>query len=62
MVYKFFDKNSVGSGVNTHSNKSDFNNEKQLNNYTKKFVDNLKKSSLFRIQRQYLGADLADMQ
>ena len=28
MVYKFFDKKSVGSGVNTHANKYAFNNEK----------------------------------
>ena len=28
MVNKFFDKKAVGSGVNTHANKSAFNNEK----------------------------------
>ena len=28
MVYKFFDKKSAGSVVNTHANKSAFDNEK----------------------------------
>ena len=28
IVYKFFDKKYEGSGVNTHANKSAFNNEK----------------------------------
>ena len=28
MVNKFFDKKAAGSGVNTHANKSAFNNEK----------------------------------
>ena len=28
MVYKFFDKTSAGSGINTHANKSAFNNKK----------------------------------
>ena len=28
MVYKFFDKTSPGSGINTHANKSAFNNKK----------------------------------
>ena len=27
MVYKFFDKKSADTGVNTHANKSVFNNE-----------------------------------
>ena len=28
MVYKFFDKKPAGSGINTHANKSAFNNKK----------------------------------
>ena len=30
MVHKFFDKKSAGPGVNTHANKSVFNNERPL--------------------------------
>ena len=58
MVYKFFDKKSSGSGVNTHANK-----ERPLGLAThqvaeelhKPVIKNLKKSILFWIQRQYLG-------
>ena len=61
MVYNFFDKKSAGSGVNTHANES-AQNEHPLNlamqqlaeELHKLIIKNLKKNSLFRIQRQYL--------
>ena len=49
MVYKFFDKKSAGSGVNTHANKCDFNNEKLAEELHKPIIKNLKKTSLFWI-------------
>ena len=53
MVYKFFDKKSVGSGVNMHAN-----NEHPLDlaeELHKPIIRKLKKTnSLFKIQRQYL--------
>ena len=64
MVYKFFNKNLAGKGVNTHANKSVCNNERVLDFATRKLVKELhkpitrkfeKKKSLFRIQRQYLA-------
>ena len=48
MVYKFFDKKSTGSAVNTHPY-----NKIQLTEELHKPI--IKKSSLFWIQRQYLG-------
>ena len=59
MVYKFFDKMSAGSGVNMHAS-----NGRPLELATQKLAEKLhkpiirkfkKKSSLFRIQRQYFG-------
>ena len=58
MVYKFFDKKSAGSRVNTHANKSSFNDcpldlttqklaEEMQKEIIRKF--NNKKNSLFRI-------------
>ena len=49
MVYKFFDKKSAGNGVNTHANKSDFNNEKLAEELHKPIIKNLKNTSLFWI-------------
>ena len=58
MVYKFFDKKSAGKGVNTHAN-----NEKLAEELRKPIIKKkLKNSSLFWIQRQYMRADLDDMQ
>ena len=49
MVYKFFDKKSAGNGVNTHANKSDFNNEKLAEELHKPIIKNLKNTSLLWI-------------
>ena len=58
MVYKFFDEKSAGSDVNTHAN-----NEKLAEELRKPIIKKkLKNSSLFWIQRQYMRADLDDMQ
>ena len=51
MVYTFFDKKTAGSGVTALANKSMPQND-QL---AKKLHKNLKKKSVFSIQRQYLG-------
>ena len=53
MVYKFCDKTSSGSGGNMLANKIKINN--WLKNYTNQSLKILKKSSLFWIQRQYMG-------
>ena len=55
MVYKFFHKKSKGSGITNISNY-------HLANELYKPVIKKFKKSVFVIQRQYLGVDLADMQ
>ena len=40
MVYKFFDKKAAGSGVNMHTNKSAFNNEKLAEELHKRLIKN----------------------
>ena len=55
MVYKFFDKKSAGSGVNTHGN-----NECHLDllkNYTKQLLENSKKRTVYsRVKDNIWGA------
>ena len=46
MVYKFFDKKSASSGVNTQASKCSFNNEK---NYTNQLSETLKKDPKFKV-------------
>ena len=58
MVYKFFDKKSPGSGVNTHANK-----EKLAEEYHKPIIRNFKKRTVYSgFKDNIWGADLADMQ
>ena len=50
VVYIFFDKKSTGSGVNTHANRSAFNNEKLAEELHKPIIRKIrKKNSLFWI-------------
>ena len=54
MVYKFFDKNSAGGGVNMHAN-----NEKLAEELHK---PNIKKRTVYSgFKDNIWGADLADM-
>ena len=46
-VYKFFNKKVKGSGVNTHANKSAFNNEKLAKELRKPVIRKLKKKKRF---------------
>ena len=53
MVYKFFDKKSAGSGVNTHGN-----NERPLDllkNYTKQLLENSKKEQFIQELKTIFG-------
>ena len=52
MVYQFFDKKSKGSGVANNEIK---HNLQLANELHKPIIRNLKKNSLFWIQKQYLG-------
>ena len=63
MVYKFFDKKSPGSGVNTHANKSAFNNKKLAEELHKPITKKFKKRSIYSgFKDNIWGVDLADMQ
>ena len=63
MVYKFFDKKSAGSGVNMHSNKTAFNNEKLAEELPKPIIKKFIKSTVYSgFKDNIWGADLADMQ
>ena len=63
MVYKLFDKNSAGSCVNMHANKSAFKNEKLAEELDKPIVKILLKRTVYSgFKDNILGADLADMQ
>ena len=66
MVYKFFDKKSAGSGVNTHGNKSVFDNECPLDlaeELHKPIVRKFKERTVYsRLKDNICGADLDDMQ
>ena len=58
MVYKFFDKNSAGSGVRTHTN-----NEKLAEELHKRVIKIFLKRTVYsRFKDNIWGADLADMQ
>ena len=52
MVYKFFDKRLVGSDDANNKIKQNLQLAEELH---KLIIRNLKKNSLFKIQRQYLG-------
>ena len=45
VVYKFFDRKSAGSGVNTHANKSAFNNEKLAEELHKTIIRKIRKKN-----------------
>ena len=66
MVYKFFDKKSAGSGVNTHGNKSVFDNERPLDlaeELSKPIIRKFKERTVYsRLKDNICGADLDDMQ
>ena len=63
MVYKFFDKMFAGSGVNTHANKSAFNNEKIAKELYNPIIRKLTKRTIYSgFKDNIWGADLADMQ
>ena len=63
MVYKFFNKKSKGSGVNTHVNKSAFNNEQLVKELHKLIIKTFKKRTIYSRSKDYIwGAELADMQ
>ena len=57
MVYKFFDKNSAGGGVNMHANNEKLAEELHKPNIKKK----LKKEVYSGFKDNIWGADLADM-
>ena len=58
MVYKFFDKNSAGTGVRTHTN-----NEKLAEELHKRVIKIFLKRTVYsRFKDNIWGADLADMQ
>ena len=63
MVYKLFHKKSAGSGVNTHANKSAFNNEKSTEELCKPIIRKLKKRIVYSGCKDNIwGTDLADIQ
>ena len=66
MVYKFFDKKSKGSGVNTQaepSQKKYENNERLAEKLHKPSIRNFKKGTVYsRSKGNIWGTDLADMQ
>ena len=47
MVYKFFDKKTVGSSVNTHANQCTFNNEKLAAELHKPIIRKFKKRTVY---------------
>ena len=63
MVYKLFHRKSVGRGVNTHANKSAFNNEKLTEELHKAIIRKLKKRIVYSECKDNIwGTDLADIQ
>ena len=65
MVYKSFDKKSLGSGVNMYANKSAFNSERPLDlaEECKPIIRKFKKRTIYSTFKDNIwGADLADMQ
>ena len=69
MVYKFFDKKSKGSGVNTHAKDKIKQNQRSLDLATHQLAEELHKPIIRKLKKQlvqdlkttFLG-DLADMQ
>ena len=68
MVYKFFDKKSAGSGVNTHANKSSFN-DCPLDLTMQKLAEEIQKPIIRKFNKRIVnsgfkdnnwGAELAD--
>ena len=58
MVYKYFDKNSAGSGVNTHTN-----NEKLAEELHKTIIKKFLKGTVYSAFKDNIwGVDIADMQ
>ena len=65
MVYKSFDKKSLGSAVNMYANKSAFNSERPLDlaEEYKPIIRKFKKRTIYSTFKDNIwGADLADMQ
>ena len=63
VVYKFFDRKSAVSGVNTHANKSAFNNEKLAEKLHKPIIRKFKKRIVYSgLKDNIWGDDLADTQ
>ena len=71
MVYKFFDKKSAGSGVNTHANDKieqyqlplDFATHQLAEKLHKSIIRNFKKRTVYsRSKDNIWGANIADMQ
>ena len=63
MIYNFFDKKSADSGVNMHSNKTAFNNEKLAEELPKPIIKKFIKRTVYSgFKDNVWGADLADMQ
>ena len=61
--FKFFDKKSSGSGVNTHGNKFALNNEKLAEELHKTIIRKFKKRTVYSgFKENIWGADLADTQ
>ena len=71
MVYKFFDKKSKDSGVNTHANNKTKPNQRTLHLATHQLAEELHKPIIKKLKKEMFiessktifgGADLADMQ
>ena len=71
MVYKFFDKNSKGSGVNTHANNKIKQNQRTLHLATHQLAEQLHKPIIKKLKKEMFiegsktifgSANLADMQ
>ena len=63
MVNKFFDKKVACSGVNTHANKSAYNNEKLAEELHEPIIKKIKKRTVHSgFKDNIQDADLADMQ
>ena len=62
MVYKFFDKKSTGSGVNTHANNKIKQNDQLTVELHKPIIKKFKKRTVYSgFKDNTWGADLADM-
>ena len=54
MVYKFFDKNSKGSGVNTHANNKIKQNQRTLHLATHQLAEELHKPIIKKLKKQFI--------